>query len=125
MTDDLWIGKAWDILSVIGACLAMYVMLKANFDRSSNKEPSWLPEARRIGFFIAASFLIFSAVYDGWHPSIPDLMLLGINVYLLATNALSAYFRKPPHTGSKLHASSNRMENRGMHHANLKDQHRE
>jgi hypothetical protein len=96
-------GVMWIILAVVAAYLAMYVMRRADFDKRT-KEPFWLPDARRVGFFIASSILILSAisVFDGWRPAPIDLMLLAINVYLLAGNALSAYFRAPPSSGSKL-----------------------
>jgi hypothetical protein len=98
MTDERLV---YDGLAVAGAILAMYVMQKADHDRRSKQnDPEILRQARRIAFILAASFLCFSVIYDGWEVSLPVILLLGSNVVLLSINALSLKFRDPPRNGS-------------------------
>lgn len=102
MTDEVsWIRPIYDVFALIGAPTAMYVMKKFSAEwngkrhRHERCDPPKLHEARRIAFFIAASFLLLSVAYTDWQISVPVLLLVAANVTLLVINAVSYYLRPP------------------------------
>jgi hypothetical protein len=100
MTDEqFWMRVVYDCIAFPGSVMAMYVMVKySNGQRSKgnrDRDPMWLRDCRRGGFFIAASLLLFSAAFTGWQISIPVLLLLAANVALLALNSVSYYLQPP------------------------------
>lgn len=111
MTDEsVWIRPVYDVFALIGAPTAMYVMgrysAEWHFRREKREQcdPPWLHEARRIAFFIAASFLLLSVAYTDWQLSLPVLLLVAANVALLAINAVSYYLRPPqPRDGARIY----------------------
>jgi hypothetical protein len=105
MTDEqFWMRLVYDCIAFPGSVMAMYVMVKYSTKQRSkgnrDRDPVWLRDCRRGGFFVAASLLLFSAAYTGWDISIPVLLLLASNFALLAFNAISYYMQpNPPNDG--------------------------
>lgn len=82
----------------------MYVMVRYSTGQrdkpNRERDPIWLYDCQRGGFFVAASLLLFSSAYTGWQISIPVLLLLASNFALLALKAVSYYLQPPsPNNG--------------------------